>query len=189
MPSATALDFQRVARRLGFVRRRQTGSHERWIHPDGRAVTIPLHGGREIGPPPVSPSAEEVTLMPGKEIVQVQQARPNPNLSPAVRWGSLVFVSGQTGRHPATGEVGRDIREQTRFTLERIKGVLEAGTDLGHVLSVLTHLTRREDLAAYNEEYARYFPADKPARTTVTVASLNLPELLIEITVVAGLPG
>jgi predicted RNA binding protein YcfA (HicA-like mRNA interferase family) len=51
MPSATALDFQRVARRLGFVRRRQTGSHERWNHPDGRAVTIPLHGGREIGPP------------------------------------------------------------------------------------------------------------------------------------------
>ena len=30
---------------------RQTGSHERWNHWDGRAVTIPLHGGREIGPP------------------------------------------------------------------------------------------------------------------------------------------
>lgn len=51
MPSATARDFQRAASRLGFVRRRQTGSHERWNHPDGRAVTIPLHGGREIGPP------------------------------------------------------------------------------------------------------------------------------------------
>ena len=51
MPSATAREFQRVAVALGFVRRRQTGSHERWIHPDGRAVTIPLHGGREIGPP------------------------------------------------------------------------------------------------------------------------------------------
>ena len=51
MPSATARDFRRVAAVLGFVRRRQTGSHERWIHPDGRSVTIPLHGGREIGPP------------------------------------------------------------------------------------------------------------------------------------------
>ena len=51
MPSATARDFQRVASGLGFARRRQTGSHERWIHPDGRTVTIPLHGGREIGPP------------------------------------------------------------------------------------------------------------------------------------------
>jgi enamine deaminase RidA (YjgF/YER057c/UK114 family) len=52
----------------------------------------------------------------------------------------------------------------------------------------MTHLTRREDLAAYNEEYAKYFPADKPARTTVTVASLNSPELLIEITVTACVP-
>jgi predicted RNA binding protein YcfA (HicA-like mRNA interferase family) len=51
MPSATAREFQAVARRLGFTKTRQTGSHERWIHPDGRAVTIPLHAGREIGPP------------------------------------------------------------------------------------------------------------------------------------------
>jgi predicted RNA binding protein YcfA (HicA-like mRNA interferase family) len=51
VPSATARELQRVATLLGFVRRRQTGSHERWNHPDGRAVTIPLHGGRTIGPP------------------------------------------------------------------------------------------------------------------------------------------
>ena len=51
MPSATAREFQRVASALGFIRRRQTGSHERWTHGDGRSVTIPLHGGREIGPP------------------------------------------------------------------------------------------------------------------------------------------
>jgi len=51
MPSATARDFQRVATTLGFVKRRQTGSHERWNHADGRTVTIPLHGGKSIGPP------------------------------------------------------------------------------------------------------------------------------------------
>jgi len=51
MPSATARQFQKVAKKLGFVRSRQTGSHERWTHPDGRAVTIPIHGGQEIGPP------------------------------------------------------------------------------------------------------------------------------------------
>lgn len=51
MPSARADEFRRAAARLGFVRLRQTGSHERWKHPDGRAVTIPIHGGREIGPP------------------------------------------------------------------------------------------------------------------------------------------
>ena len=51
MPSGTARDFQKAARKLGFAKTRQTGSHERWNHPDGHAVTIPLHGGREIGPP------------------------------------------------------------------------------------------------------------------------------------------
>ena len=51
MPSASARQFRKVARKLGFEKSRQTGSHERWIHPDGRAVTIPIHGGEEIGPP------------------------------------------------------------------------------------------------------------------------------------------
>jgi len=124
-----------------------------------------------------------------KEIVRVRVERPNPNLSLATRFGNLVFVAGQTGRHPTTGEVGKDIREQTRNTLERIKVILAAaGTSLDNVLSAMTHLTRVQDLAAYNEEYAKYFPMDKPARTTVTVASLNSPELLIEITVIACIP-
>ena len=59
--------------------------------------------------------------MPRKEIVSVEIDRPNPNLSLATKFGNLVFVSGQTGRHPVSGEVGKDVREQTRFTLERIK--------------------------------------------------------------------
>ena len=124
--------------------------------------------------------------MPKKQIVTVGSAAPNPNLSAATRFGNLVFVSGQTGRHPVTGEVGKDIREQTRNVLERIKLILAAaGTSLDNVLSAMTHVTRREDVPAYNEEYAKYFPTDKPARTTVTVAALNSPDLLVEITVVA----
>ena len=51
MPSARADEFRRVARKLGFQRARQVGSHERWKHEDGRSTTIPAHGGREIGPP------------------------------------------------------------------------------------------------------------------------------------------
>lgn len=51
MPSARASELQRLAAKLGFVRARQTGSHERWLHQDGRATTIPIHRGRDIGPP------------------------------------------------------------------------------------------------------------------------------------------
>jgi 2-iminobutanoate/2-iminopropanoate deaminase len=126
--------------------------------------------------------------MPKKEVVEVELAAANPNLSPATRFGNLVFVAGQTGRHPITGEVGTDVREQTRYAIERVKMILEtAGTSLDNVLTVLTHLTRREDLAAYNEEYGKFFPSNKPARTTVEVM-LNLPELLVEITVTACIP-
>jgi enamine deaminase RidA (YjgF/YER057c/UK114 family) len=126
--------------------------------------------------------------MPQKEIVQVHLAAANPNLSPATRFGNLVFVAGQTGRHPITGEVGKDVREQTRYAIERIKLILEtAGSSLDNVLTVLTHLTKREDLADYNDEYGKFFPTDKPARTTVE-AMLNFPELLVEITVTACIP-
>jgi 2-iminobutanoate/2-iminopropanoate deaminase len=124
-----------------------------------------------------------------KEIVAASVAGSNPNLSPATRFGNLVFVSGQTGRHPTTGQPGKDIREQTSNVLERIKAVLEAaGTSLDNVLTATVYLVNRDDLAAYNEVYATYFPS-KPARTTVTVAALNAPDLLIEITVTAGIPG
>ena len=127
--------------------------------------------------------------MPRKEIVTVGSAAPNPNLSAATRFGNLVFVAGQTGSHPRTGNLGKDIREQTRNVLERIKVILAAaGTSLDNVLTATTHLTKVENLAAYNEEYAKYFPANKPARTTVTVAALNAPELLVEITVTACIP-
>ena len=128
--------------------------------------------------------------MPKKEIVQVNPAAPNPTLSPATKFGNLVFVAGQTGRHPVSGEVGKDIREQTRNVLERIKQILTAaGTSMDNVLTATTYVTRRDDVPAYNEEYAKYFPTNKPARTTVTVASLNSPELLIEITVTACIPS
>jgi 2-iminobutanoate/2-iminopropanoate deaminase len=126
--------------------------------------------------------------MAKKEVIHVNLAAANPNLSPATRFGNLVFVAGQTGRHPMTGDVGRDVREQTQYALLRVQMILEtAGTSLDNILTVLTHLTRREDLAAYNEEYAKFFPINKPARTTVEVM-LNAPELLMEITVTACIP-
>src|SRR5438132_5360434 len=128
--------------------------------------------------------------MPKKAIVSVELAKSNPHLAAATRFGNLVFVAGQTGRHPVTGEVGKDVREQTRNILERIKLILTAaGTSLDNVLTATTYLTRVQDVAAYNEEYAKYFPTNKPARTTVTVAALNSPDLLIEITVAACIPS
>jgi predicted RNA binding protein YcfA (HicA-like mRNA interferase family) len=46
---AKAKELERVAKKLGFKKARQKGSHARWKHPDGRATTIPVHGKAEIG--------------------------------------------------------------------------------------------------------------------------------------------
>ena len=62
-----------------------------------------------------------------------------------------------------------------------------AGTSLDNVLTVTTHLTKREDLAAVQRGVRALLPANKPARTTVEVM-LNSPDLLVEITVTACIP-
>jgi predicted RNA binding protein YcfA (HicA-like mRNA interferase family) len=46
---AKASELIKVAKKLGFVKARQKGSHARWKHSDGRATTIPIHGKTEIG--------------------------------------------------------------------------------------------------------------------------------------------
>ncbi len=127
--------------------------------------------------------------MPKKEIIiPAALGQSNPNLSPATRFGNLVFVAGQTGRNPVTNEVGEDIREQTRNVLERIKIILEdAGSSLENVLTVNCWLKDVTDGPAFNEEYAKYFISDKPARATVQ-ASLMAPNLLVEIMVTACIP-
>lgn len=51
MPGDNAKTFQRVAEKLGFSISRQKGSHQRWIHKDGRATTIPIHPSTNIEPP------------------------------------------------------------------------------------------------------------------------------------------
>jgi len=48
MPT-NAKTLEKVAKKLGFQKTRQKGSHARWQHPDGRATTIPIHGKAEIG--------------------------------------------------------------------------------------------------------------------------------------------
>ena len=46
---ARASELAKIAKKIGFVKVRQKGSHARWKHPDGRATTIPVHGKAEIG--------------------------------------------------------------------------------------------------------------------------------------------
>ena len=128
--------------------------------------------------------------MPEKEIIASGALAPGRGLlSQATRFGDMVFVQGCTGRHPETGEVGKDIKEQTRYTLERIKLILEAaGTSLDNVMTNTCYVSNAEDLPGFNEVYGEYFSTDRPARTAIIV-NFGAPDNLVEITSTACIPS
>jgi predicted RNA binding protein YcfA (HicA-like mRNA interferase family) len=47
---------------LGFVEVRQRGSHKQFRHSDGRATTVPMHGGRDISPILLRQIAKDIGL-------------------------------------------------------------------------------------------------------------------------------
>ena len=109
--------------------------------------------------------------MPKKEIVKTDKgAAGTAPWSQATKLGNLVFVAGNTGRHPTNGSVGDGIKEQTRYALERISLILDsAGSSIDNVLTNTCYVSNRDDLAGFNEVYAEFFTGDYPARTTVVV--------------------
>ena len=105
--------------------------------------------------------------------------------SSAARTDSLLFVSGQGGLDPLTGEiVGPAIKEQTIQTMENIEAILaEHGLGFNDVKKVNVYLADRKLYKAFNELYGQYFSSSYPARTTV-YCELNY-DLLVEIDVIA----
>jgi 2-iminobutanoate/2-iminopropanoate deaminase len=109
--------------------------------------------------------------------------------SPGIVFGNLVFVSGQAGRDPATGQLAADVTAQTAQVLENIAAILQAaGSGMPHVLRCGVFLVDMKDFPKMNEVYARAFGAHRPARTTVQVAGLPGDGLLVEIDAVAYIP-
>jgi 2-aminomuconate deaminase len=116
------------------------------------------------------------------------------------RAGDFIFVSGTSARRAddsiagaerdAAGRPLLDIRAQTRAVLENIRDILtSAGASLADVVEVSTYLVNMADFNGYNEVYSEFFGYQGPARTTVAVAQLPHPQLLIEIRAIAYRPA
>jgi 2-iminobutanoate/2-iminopropanoate deaminase len=104
--------------------------------------------------------------------------------SPGLVVDGWVFLSGQGGFDPDTGELGSGIAAQATQTLENVSALLqEAGCTLKNVVSCLVHLTDLDDFAEFNSVYESYFERPRPVRTTVRADLVR--GMVVEITVVA----
>ena len=105
--------------------------------------------------------------------------------SAAVRYGDLLFVSGNVGNNPGTLDlVPGGTTAQTRQALENIKATLElAGSSMADVLKATVFLADIDDYAAMNDVYRTYFPDDPPARSTLAASGLAIGAL-VEIEVI-----
>jgi 2-iminobutanoate/2-iminopropanoate deaminase len=94
--------------------------------------------------------------------------------SQAVISNGFAFLSGQIPLDPSTGQlIEGDVSAQTVRVLENLKAVLEAcGSSLEKVVKTTVYLKDMGEFARMNEAYARYFPANPPARATVEAARL-----------------
>lgn len=106
--------------------------------------------------------------------------------SQAIRANGLLFVSGQIALDPSTQLlVAGDIKAQTERVMENLKGIVEAaGSALDRAVRTTVFLADMNEFAAMNEIYARYFPAQPPARSTVQAARLPR-DVRVEIDLIA----
>ncbi len=104
--------------------------------------------------------------------------------SHAVQFGNMLFVSGQVGKHPVTGDLMlADVKTETKQVMENVKGILtDAGMDFTNIVKTTIFLTDMNDFASVNEVYGSYFSGEYPARETVQVSKLPL-NVNVEISV------
>ena len=117
----------------------------------------------------------------------------------ARRVGDLLFVSGMSCRQPDNTHAGvithddgtfeANIEEQTEALLQNMTIIVErCGGSMNQLVDLTTFLVSMNDFKGYNSVYNRWFDAESgPTRTTIAVAELPHPHLLIEMKAVVAL--
>ena len=105
--------------------------------------------------------------------------------SQAVRAGDFIYVAGQAGLDPATGNAaGPDFELQARQAFKNLSDVLAmAGSSMSRVVKTTVFLADPDAFGKLNELFAEFFPSEPPVRSTPIV---RLPRgLLISIECIA----
>jgi 2-iminobutanoate/2-iminopropanoate deaminase len=110
----------------------------------------------------------------------------NPYSQAIITGGRQLWISGQVPLDPTTGEViDGGFEQQAERVFENVRTLVEAaGGSLANAVKVQVFLTSFDHFEQMNAIYMRYFPAPRPARTTVSV---DLRGFLIEVDVVVAL--
>jgi 2-iminobutanoate/2-iminopropanoate deaminase len=125
-------------------------------------------------------------VYPAKQAVFTDKApQPIGPYSQAITSGDFVFLSGQVGIDPATGNLTGTAGEQTTRAMENLRAVLqESGLGFEDVVQTRIYLVNMSDWTSVNGIYGSYFTGNFPSRATVQVA--GLPKgALVEIEIVA----
>ena len=106
--------------------------------------------------------------------------------SQAVQAGNFVFVSGQVGKDPVSGDMkNENIKVEATQVMTNVKNALAAaGLTMANIVKTTIFLTNMDDFAQVNEVYGSFFTGNYPARETVQVSRLPL-HANVEISVIA----
>ncbi len=132
--------------------------------------------------------------MPNKIRIATNAAPPaTGTYSQAVRAGDFVFVTGQTGRDPGSGDLESGLEAQTRRLLSNIDAVLNAaGCTRSDIVKVTLILANIKDFKTVDQIYAAWLPGlgvtALPARTAFAAVSLPAGALVL-LDVIAAYPG
>jgi 2-iminobutanoate/2-iminopropanoate deaminase len=125
-----------------------------------------------------------------KEVIRVDELpKPSMPYSYCVKAGNFLFLAGQVGVDPTSGKLkGSLISEQTEQVLRNMETVLKAaGSSLEHVVKTTVFISDFRDFEDMNKVYAKFFPTNQPARTTVQVVLYD--GFKVEIEAIAIIPS
>jgi reactive intermediate/imine deaminase len=137
----------------------------------------------------------------GIKVIKSEIPQPLANYSEASQASDLIFAAGQLAsdwkngvptearKHPNFPFYSSDIKLQTDYILKNLMKTFEAaGTSLDNVVKAQVFLMDLNDFAGFDEVWRNYFKSPPP-RTTVGTTGLLVKDTLVEIDLIAALPG
>jgi 2-iminobutanoate/2-iminopropanoate deaminase len=122
-----------------------------------------------------------------KEIIVVDKLpKPPMPYSHCVKAGNFLFIAGQVGVDFTNGKLkGNSIKEQTEQALTNMTDILNAaGSSMEDVVKTTVFISDFKDFDEMNKVYARFFPTNQPARSTVQVVLYDGFKVEIEATAI-----